>query len=612
MSPTQPFDPESERNPAYLFCGALFDELARAGVEHVVVAPGSRSAPLAVAAGGTPKLRCWSVLDERCAGFFALGIGRASRKPAAVICTSGTALANLLPAAVEAHHARVPLLLLSADRPPELRDCGAGQTIEQAHLLGPHTRWFHEPAVPDPSRAPETLMHEARRLAARAVIECLGASPGPVHLNFPFREPLDPIPSSGPRTRSAAPLRARSTPGEPVVQATGARGRLDSDELDRLAARVREPGRGWIVCGPMDATPEFAAAVLRLAEASGWPVLADASSGLRYRKEAGKAVIRCADLLLRDESFARRMAPDRVLRFGDTPVSKALGAALLRARPRDFWLVDPAGAWREPGGLCTEVLAADPESVCIALAERLEGQPGSRNEAFAETFAAAESEARETLERRIDAEEDLSEAGVVREVVRGLPSGSTLVVANSMAVRDLEAFAVALPEADLRVIANRGANGIDGTVSTALGAAAVSARPSVLLCGDLAFLHDLGGLALARGLDAPLVTVVLNNDGGSIFSFLPIAEHAESFDFEALFRQPHGRDLSHAAALFDLDFERVADRRSFREVFAAALSKARSSVIEVRLDADTEVERFRSHARAVIQEAAAGPADPRP
>ena len=590
-------------NPLYGFTQALFDTLEQAGLRHVIVCPGSRSAPLAAGAGSASRLRCWTLVDERSAGFFALGLARALRAPVAVVCTSGTAVANLLPAAVEAHHARIPLLLLTADRPPELRDCGAGQTIDQVGLFGTRARWFHESLIPDASMQPDSLIRHARSLASRAYATSRGPIPGPVHINFPFREPLEPV-AWGEAWTAAEPTQP-NTPslrtGEPsVVSVPRSPRNLEDSELDRLAQVARNKPRAWMICGPMDADEEQARSIGELAATTGWPILADASSGLRFPMDgATPTVIRCADLLLRDESFASTMAPDLVLRFGDAPVSKAMRLALEASPPQEFWLVDPADSWQDPGRLATRILATDPATFCKALTSRLREQPPmAREENWQAQWSAAEKTARRVLTDRIDTDPALAEARIARELVAQIPEGGCLVVGNSMPVRDVEAFAVE-PGQNLRVLANRGANGIDGMTSTALGVAAGHRGPTALFCGDLTFLHDLGGWWAAREAGVSIVAVVANNDGGGIFSFLPIAEHDDAVDFEKFFRMPHGLDFEHAARLFGIDFHRTQSWEDFRGSIQRAFAAGDSLVIEVPLDRDADVKRFREHVQAV-------------
>ena len=595
-----------------LFLAAFFDELGRSGARHVCVSPGSRSTPLTVAAFLEPSLRCWSLLDERGAGYFALGLAKASGRPVALICTSGTAAANYLPAVVEAHYARVPLLLLTADRPGELRGWGAGQTIDQMGLYGRHVRTFVEVPVP-PAGGGEYWSRYARGLAARAVADAGGPPAGPVHLNWPLREPLEPTAAAFESTRCArtgaddqvtqgestkvrgATIDSGIAAEDLAVKETHsgglpARAQLDETLLALLANRVASCERGVIACGPMPLRPALAEAVAALAERSAWPILADPISGLRCGPHCGRApVIGSADFLLRDPRFCAAHAPQIVLRLGDTPTSKALRLWLEAGPPDEFWLVDAEGGWREPSQLMSRVLRCDPEGLCRALAEIV---PPRGESAWLRAFVGADGRATRVLAESIAGESALREPRAVREVARGLPGNALLYVANSMPVRDLDAFLPA-DEKNLRILANRGASGIDGLISSALGAAAAGVGPVALLVGDLAFLHDLGGLLAARRQALPLVIVLLDNDGGGIFSHLPIAERGEAVGFERFFRVPHGLDLEPVGALFGVGYERVLDWHGFRAALARALEAAGTTILHLKIDRDANLAHFR-------------------
>ncbi len=504
--------------------GVLLDEWVRAGVTDACVAPGSRNAPLSLALAADPRLRLHVHLDERCAAFYALGCARASGRPTVVCCTSGTAAANFHPAVLEAHHGRVPLLVCTADRPPELRDTGAGQTIDQVGLYGDALRWSCD--VEAPADRPD-VGGWWRALAARAVTLAAGPPAGPVHLNLAFREPLAP---------TGAPL--VDAPGRPDRRpwtvSTPPRRVLDAPVLAELAAAIEAHPDGVVVAGwGSDAE---AASVEAFAAAAGWPVLADPLSGLRQ----GSAVVSTYEALLRDPAFAATHQPSVVLRVGSPPTS-ARAAAWAAAAPEQ-WLVDPDGAWLDPTHTVTRRLAVDATPLLDRLTAVLAPRPGSP---WWDGWLDAERRARRALDEHLDGAEEPFEGRVARDVVAALPAGSTLVVASSMPIRDVEAFAA--PRAGIRVVANRGVNGIDGFVSTTLGVAA-SAGPTVALTGDLSFLHDSNGFlgVAGRGLDA--VFVVLDNDGGGIFSFLPYADTVAPATFEQVLATPPGVDLADVAA----------------------------------------------------------------
>jgi 2-succinyl-5-enolpyruvyl-6-hydroxy-3-cyclohexene-1-carboxylate synthase len=579
--------------PNHAFSTTLFAELTRAGLAHVCVCPGSRSTPLAVAAFQNSALRCWSYVDERSAAFFALGLAKARREPVALVCTSGTAAANFHPAVVEAHHARVPLLVLSADRPPELRDWGAGQTIDQLRLYGGAVRWFVEAPVPEDDGAAQRY---ARALACRALAQARGRPAGPVHVNLPFREPLEPGPAGA---HSVAPLGHALRPDSHPYTEAERGARVPSPEWTaRIAALLESTERGIVSCGPLD-DPDAADAIAGLARALGWPLLAEPTSQLRRGPHvADTPLVSTSDLFLRDAASAERLAAECVLRFGDTPTSKAFRLWLERHPPRELIVVDPDGVWHDPSHLASVVLRVDPAALCDQLARRL--GPGRRGRsAWLDTFLATERAAASAVDRSLAECHELLEPRAVRELAAALPADAVLYVSNSMPVRDLDAFLPPDPQ-PLRVLSNRGANGIDGMVSSALGAAAAMPdRQIVLLTGDLAFLHDAGGLLAARRHGLSATIVVVDNDGGGIFSFLPIAQQGERVGFEECFRTPHGLDLGAVARAYGAGFTRVASWEHFRTALKEAFASRGVSVIALPVSAERSVEAHRGVESAV-------------
>lgn len=575
-------------NEAYAFVAAFFEELAASGVRHVCISPGSRSAPLAVTASWQRGLRCWVHVDERASGFFALGLARASRSPVALVCTSGTAAANYLPAVVEASHSRVPLVVLTADRPPELRGWDAGQTIDQLKLYGDQVRWFAD--VPVPSGEP-ALLRYARSLGGRAAAEALGQSgaPGPVHLNWPLREPLDP--SSG--CRSGEPGRRAGVEGR-ARQAAFARppGVPTAEMIDELSDLARTTRRGVIACGPLDADERLASNIVALAEATGWPVIADSASNLRAGLHVGNAspIVANGEFLLRSEDFAAAHAPELVLRFGSTPVSKAFRLWLEARPPRELIVIDPHGGFSNPSHLAARMLAVEPTALCRAWTSSLDRTSDTR---WLDAWRTADARASAALDAEFDLDDRLLEPRAVRELCDALPEDALLYASNSMPIRHLDAC---LPRSRrrLRVLVNRGANGIDGMVSSALGAAAAEVGRTVLLTGDLALVHDLGGLLAGRLHGLSLTLVVLDNGGGGIFSLLPIASHGEAVDFESLFRAPHDLDFENAARLFGASYQRAASVEHYRAILKDCLDADGVSIVHVPTDRDASLAQLRA------------------
>jgi len=592
----------------YAFVEQFFAALASAGMEHVVVSPGSRSTPLAIAAGRTTGLRTWVQLDERCASFFALGLAKASRRAVALVCTSGTAAANYLPAIVEAHHARTPLLVLTADRPPELRDWGAGQTIDQTGLYGRYPRWAGEVAI---AMRGEDALRYARRLAARAMDEAMGFAAGPVHLNWPFREPLEPPEpfggpdAAGPGERSPRPGSRADAPSprpeqDPGLRFSHARLEARDEDVRELLERVQRCERGIVCVGPIDVGDARCAAwgeaVRGFARASGWPVLADPASGLRAGGPAAP-VLTLGDAIARAPGFAARMRPEIVLRLGDPPVSKAERLWLEAAAPEQVWWLDEGGQWGEPSHRATRVARGGGASLLAAVDRALPG-PVRPASAWLRGFEKAEVAARQALDGFLDSnlrDAGLSGLAVARRAAAMLPAGGRLFASNSMSIRLLDLAFSARPD-PIRVLVNRGASGIDGITSTALGVAAASApgQRTLLLTGDLAFLHDLGGLWLAARESLDLTILVLDDDGGGIFSFLPVARQGEAVGFDRLFTTPHGLDLSRAAALFGLESARIESDAELVAALERAFATRGVSILHVPVDPTRNAAAFRA------------------
>ncbi|MFB6082811.1 MAG: 2-succinyl-5-enolpyruvyl-6-hydroxy-3-cyclohexene-1-carboxylic-acid synthase [Halorientalis sp.] len=564
----------------------IADELAAAGVSGAVIAPGSRSTPLTVAIDDHDDIETFSVLDERSAAFFALGRGRRTGEPTAVVCTSGTAAANFHPAVIEASQSRVPLLLLTADRPPELADSGANQTVDQEKLYGDAVRWYRTLPEPEPT---DRKLRSLRTTVDRAVGETTGVPAGPVHLNCPFRKPLEPVAVEGDvpaDLAERAPLAVEGRDG-PFVARTQGRPELTNGEVEDVAAALRDADRGLLVAGPADAPEPDTEAVATLAAATGFPVLADPLSGLRFGDHLDRdGVTVCGGYDSYLDGAGEWPDPEVVLRIGASPTSKVCRQYLRDRADRQF-VVDPAGGWREAEFTATDHLVADPSRLVAALADRIEdgsGNDGGGSDAadgYRRRFAAAERQYWEVVdEARAD---ETFEGQVLVTVAERAPDPATLFVSNSMPVRDLDRFG--RPRAaDLAVLGNRGASGIDGITSTALGAGSATDDPLVLVTGDLAYYHDTNGLlSIGRcGVDATIVLV--NNDGGGIFHLLPI----EEFDppFTEQFRTPHGLDFEPTAELYGLQFQRVRPD-GFAEAFEESRELDGTRVIEVVFDAES-------------------------
>jgi 2-succinyl-5-enolpyruvyl-6-hydroxy-3-cyclohexene-1-carboxylate synthase len=593
----------------YLLLRALVDELARCGMQAACTSPGSRCAPLVLTLAREQRLRCYSHIDERCAGFFALGLAKASGLPVAVTCTSGTAAAELAPAAIEAFHARVPLLLLTADRPPELRENGAGQAIDQLKLFGDAAKWFFEVGTHDASAERLRWM---RTLACRAYHTALEDRPGVVHLNFPLREPLVldgelPQDSTGrPDGRPYVlrrPIAAVGT-GDVFVQADptgtahaasamGTAGGVSDRRGPYLQELVAKAKRGVLVAGRHERPTALGEAAAAFCEAVGWPLLADPLSGARR----GTAAIAHYDALLRDDAFAAGVVPDLVIRVGDLPISKPLRTWLAGLGETMQVALDPEGAWQDPVAVLTESLALEPAGTLAELtASRRAAEAQAADTDWLAGWRAADEQAAETILGTLDPHEGFSEPVIATELGTLLPETATLFVSSSMPVREIETF-WPIRDDPPRVLCNRGANGIDGIVSSAFGAAAHADGPVVLLIGDVALAHDIGGLLAAQRLELKLTIVLVDNGGGGIFDFLPISHAPMATEHEIYANHiatPTGLDFERAAALYGLNHEHVETVPTFRAALERALSpQAGSAIVHAPTDRARNVELHR-------------------
>lgn len=557
-------------NLTYLWAQLLVEELVRNGVETFFVAPGSRSTPLTVSVARHPTAEAVLHVDERGTAFSALGVGRATQTPAAWITTSGTAVANGMPAVVEASVDGVPLLLLTADRPPELRDTGANQTIDQVKIFGDYVRWQMDVPPPTDEIDPAFVLTTVDQALHRAV----RTPPGPVHVNCTFRKPLEPVETDAsiavpavieewaadtdPYTRYPTPI--LTSPGPQVETLVKALGGIE---------------KGLVVSGRLDSAAA-ADAVQRIATRLGWPLVPDLTSRLRLGAEGGAGRVPYGDLVLTSEAFRAAHGPEAVVQVGGRFISKRLRLFLQDCAPDVWAVVRPNPARIDPGHCVTHHVEADIPSFADALIARLDDVPDQTP--WSSAWLTASDRAESVLQRHANDADVLTEPLVARALSRETPSGHVLVAASSMPVRDLNRHGSAEGRSG-PVYANRGASGIDGTVATAAGVAEGRNGPVTLLIGDLALWHDLNSLALLQ--DRSVVVVVVNNDGGGIFHFLPIRKHKE---FDPYFTTPHGRDFEDAAATFNLPYRQPKTPAAFRAAYKAACESGGSALLELRTD----------------------------
>lgn len=573
-----------------LWARAFADELARSGVKQVVVAPGSRSTPLVMAFAADGRFTVRVHMDERSAAFFALGVGKATGMPAALVTTSGTATANAFPAVVEACQGETPLLVLTADRPHRLRDADANQAIDQIRLYGPYVRAFFESAPP--TREGRALRH-LRALAGRAVLASREAPAGPVHVNFPFDKPLEPAGMSGEGVAFAvqhALAVGGRVEGEAFVDARPGRRNATADELARLSDLVAAARFGVIVAGPNPEPWRVGEAAVRLASVTGFPILADPLSGARFRPASGAQVVDAYDLFLRDVYVRERLVPDLIVRVGASPTSGALQGWMEHHNGVRHVVVDGGGRWKDHAAIATDYVRADAADTLRILAGNAARHT---DQAWTWAWGAASAVARATVEEQERGAP--FEGQILAAVARGMPAASTLFVSSSMPIRDLDAFAA--PRADtLIVLGNRGASGVDGIVSSAFGVASATPGATVCVLGDVALFHDQNGLLWSREPDAPVVFVLVDNDGGGIFHLLPIRDHEPWFT--PLFAAPHGLDFLHAARMHGIPLEDVAPA-GVGDALGRALAAGGTRILRVRTDRAAVHQRRREIADAV-------------
>ncbi|MXW96009.1 MAG: 2-succinyl-5-enolpyruvyl-6-hydroxy-3-cyclohexene-1-carboxylic-acid synthase [Acidimicrobiaceae bacterium] len=613
---------------AYRTVAAFTAQLAALGVTDAVISPGSRSTPLTLCFDAQPGMRTWIQLDERSAGFFALGMGRASGRPAVLVCTSGTAAANYLPAVVEASHAGIPMIVCTADRPPELRGWGSPQTIDQVDLYGTAARWSTDLPVPD-----EAGPGAAAGWAERAVASASGRDPGPVHLNWPLREPLEPSSTVAVLAVSGADIVSEPVAGDgdrgqragpPRPAAAGDEDRDLSAGLSGLAGIVAECERGVVVAGPwpgggMHRELRWASEARRFAAWAGWPLLGEPISHVRGgspgvsgsrsdgspgvgRIDIPACVVATADHLLADETLGEALRPDAAVLVGRTATTKPVRLWLERTRPRHVVLIDPEDRWKQAVFRLTGHVPASAEALSSITSGAV--PPGrGRDGGWLDTWSKLDRAARNAIAAAI-ADHPLLSARAARDLVDALPADAVLVATNSLPVRDLDAFV--FDAGPVTCLANRGAAGIDGSASTALGVAAADPSATVALyTGDLALLHDLSGLAAADRLGLHLTAVCVDNDGGEIFSLLPVADRIAPQDFERLFRTPHRVDLCGLDGFAGIRAARVSTSTGLRSAVSAAASTRAPGVdlLVVDIDRDDDVAQRRALTAAAQQAA---------
>ncbi len=561
-------------NRNILWTNTFVEALVHAGIKHACVSPGSRSTPLTYALAVNRKIKSHVIVDERSSGFFALGLAKATHKPVILVCTSGTAVAELYPAVIEAYQSKVPLIVCTADRPQEARMIGANQTINQKNLFRNHICWFIDAGLP---QAAESGLKKIINIAQRAVIESSHHRLGPVHINFPFKEPFEP---SSFTDQIEIGLTKFAKSKLKVSQSKKVADRKVSEKiLADISEKIYHHSRGIIVVGVDNYTKGFFSALSKLSQKIDFPIFADAASNMRFAFSGKHNVLTNYDSYLRSESFIKNHQPDFIIQFGRNLTSKALSNFISNSRCEKL-LVNQFGEWKNPKDKSTAVVAADPEKFCKDLFSQCKQNKNKRSE-WTNDFLTIEKSASKIKTKLFGQAQFPNETRIVYEVINSIPDGSNLMVSNSLPIRDLD-LVVPMMKKNIIVFHNRGASGIDGITSTALGIAQSSMQRTYLLTGDLAFYYDLNSLQTAKKYNIPLTIILINNNGGRIFEVLPISNYKNIF--EEYFTAPHNLDFSKLVRAFGGNYREVKSWKVFKELLSAESTGRMFSVLELKTD----------------------------
>ncbi|MBW1677245.1 MAG: 2-succinyl-5-enolpyruvyl-6-hydroxy-3-cyclohexene-1-carboxylic-acid synthase [Deltaproteobacteria bacterium] len=560
----------------HIWSRLIIEELIRCGVTTLCISPGSRSAPLVIAAAENKRACTLVHTDERGAAFYAMGYAKATGRPAALICTSGTAVANYFPAVIEASQSAIPLLILSSDRPVELRDARSPQTINQVNIFGDYLRWHFDLPAPDKALSPSFLL----TTVDQAVYRAINRPAGPVQINCQFREPLISSAEKECWDNYLSILDHWQKTGRAFTTHAKSESIPSIEDVHRIGKMIRSSENGLLIVGQLPSGTDKEA-IIRLASELGWPLLADINSGIRFAGSASESasnVIAHYDLYLRVKKFRKKFSPDLILHMGDMPVSKSLNQYIEESHA-EYIVVNSHPFRQDPMFRVTQRIETNPGRFALQLSERIQKTASG----LTGIFCQAEEISRTVIRDSVLPLDDIREWAVSHVIFESVAEESGIYLGNSLPVREADAFA-ACSDKRLAIGCNRGANGIDGTIASAIGFASGLNRPSTLLIGDLAILHDINSLALIKKLEVPVTVVVLNNDGGGIFSFLPVAKLTEYF--ETYFATPHGLKFRNAAELFGLPYESPESLSSFRKVYQRSIDSGISSIIEVHTQRD--------------------------
>ncbi|OGU74318.1 MAG: 2-succinyl-5-enolpyruvyl-6-hydroxy-3-cyclohexene-1-carboxylic-acid synthase [Ignavibacteria bacterium RBG_16_34_14] len=566
-------------NRNFFWAETFINELTSIGVKYACISPGSRNTPLTLAIAGNKKIKSFVHIDERSSAFFALGVAKATNTPVVIVSTSGTATAELYPAIIEAYQQRVPLIVCTADRPPELLNTGANQTINQNNLYKNHIRWFVDVGLPE--LIPRRIRH-IKVIAKRAVYESLIHSKGPVHLNFPFRKPFEPDDYTDEIYEDIIKTSEVVLPDKKKLFEEAEKDIVSEKWFKEVAAYLSKYKKGLIIAGPENYNKQFHKNCQKLAYILGYPVLADGASQLRFGKHNKDNILFSFEGFLRSLFVNGNYKPEIIIQFGRTVTSKALELYLEKCTAIRF-MINEYGDWFDPANRSNASFACKPFLFCEKMVEHFGSKKMNRNlDSWLKLFEDADKLSLKIKNKIISNSEFPNECRIIEELVDILPENSNLMISNSMPIRDFDYFAP-VTQKDITVFNNRGASGIDGITSTALGLAVVEKTPTILLTGDSAFYYDMNGLLAAKKYKIPLIIVLINNNGGGIFEVLPVSKFGKVF--KEFFVAPHDLDFSPFTKAFEGYYSLIKSWGNFRTEFTKALERKEFSVLEIKTNA---------------------------
>jgi len=565
-------------NRNIIWAQIFIDQLAALGVRYACISPGSRSTPLTYVLSKNRKIKSFVNIDERSSAFFALGLAKATNKPVIVVTTSGTAVAELYPAIIEAFQQRTPLIICTADRPPEFIGTGANQTINQQNIFKNHIRWFRDLGLPSIG---ETSFYHLQKIAIKAYQISLTEDRGPVHLNFPFRKPLEPFSYTDEISKKTFQLKLqRITSNKSLYHNTTGNGLAKA--LGRLTDELAKTEKGIIIAGPMEYDRRIIKGLKKLSALLKYPVFADGLSQLRCNAgKKDKNIISNFNSILKSENFVREHEPDIILQFGRTPTSSVL-ESFLEETNADRYLINKYGDKFDPTRNAKAILASEPKVFCENLLSSIKQKKITRHKSsWITDFIYAEEISKRVKAGIIEKAKFPNEPYIINEIFKTVPSGSNVFIGNSLPVRDLDNF-VNRTAKRFNIFFNRGASGIDGINSTAFGIA-LSKKPTVLITGDLSFLHDLNALSIAAKYSIPLIIIVINNNGGGIFESLPIAGKVKRFG--EYFITPHNLEFGSIVKSFGINHQLIIKRSQLQSHLIKGLNINSASVLEIQTNA---------------------------